>query len=45
VKPLREERTGGRGFDDIIILGTPEPDLAEALAASLAFALGGRGLR
>lgn len=36
VKALREERTGDKGFDDIIVLGTPEPELAEALAASIA---------
>jgi len=36
VKPLLEERTGGRGFDDIIVLGSPGPELAEALAAGLA---------
>lgn len=35
VKPLREERTGDRGFDDIIVLGTPDPELAEALGQSL----------
>lgn len=36
VKALREERTGDRGFDDVIVLGTPSPDLAEALSQSLA---------
>jgi len=36
LKALREERTGDKGFDDIIVLGTPEPELAEALSASLA---------
>lgn len=36
LKALREERTGDKGFDDIIVLGTPDADLAEALAASLA---------
>ncbi|MBP5094119.1 MAG: zinc-binding dehydrogenase [Abditibacteriota bacterium] len=35
VQALKEERTGGKGFDDIVILGTPDPDLAEALAAAL----------
>lgn len=36
VKALSEERTGARGFDDIIVLGTPEPELAEALATYVA---------
>lgn len=36
VKPLVEERTGGKGFDDIIVLGTPEPALVEALGPALA---------
>lgn len=36
IKALREERTGDRGFDDIIVLGTPDPELVEALAASVA---------
>lgn len=36
VKALSDERTGGKGFDDVIILGTPDPDLAEALSANLA---------
>ena len=36
VKALREERTGDKGFDDIIVLGTPDPELAEALGASVA---------
>jgi len=35
VKALREERTGDKGFDDIVILGTPEPELAEALATAV----------
>ncbi len=34
--PLSQERTGGRGFDDIIILGTPSPGLVEALSEVLA---------
>jgi len=36
VNPLMQEHTGGRGFDDIVVLGTPDPELAEALAAALA---------
>ncbi len=36
VKALSEERTGGKGFDDIIVLGTPDPDLTEALATHVA---------
>lgn len=36
VKPLAQERTGDKGFDDVIVLGTPSPELAEALAANLA---------
>ncbi|MCX8053170.1 MAG: zinc-binding dehydrogenase [Armatimonadetes bacterium] len=36
VKDLSEEQTAGKGFDDIIILGTPGPELVEALAANLA---------
>jgi threonine dehydrogenase-like Zn-dependent dehydrogenase len=36
VKALSEERTGAQGFDDIIVLGTPDPDLAEALATHVA---------
>ncbi len=36
VKPLAQERTGGAGFDDVIVLGTPEPDLVEALDKCLA---------
>ncbi|MDH7601218.1 MAG: zinc-binding dehydrogenase [Armatimonadota bacterium] len=31
-----QEHAGGRGFDDIVVLGTPDPSLAEALAAVLA---------
>ncbi len=31
VKPLSDEKTAGNGFDDIIVLGTPSPALAEAL--------------
>jgi len=36
VKALAQERTGGKGFDDVIVLGTPDPDLAEALGTNLA---------
>lgn len=36
VSPLIQERTGGRGFDDIIVLGTPTSELAEALGEALA---------
>lgn len=36
VKPLIQERTGAKGFDDIIILGTPDADLVEALGSALA---------
>ncbi len=36
VKALSDERTGGKGFDDVIILGTPEPELVEALSTHLA---------
>ncbi|MCL5105378.1 MAG: zinc-binding dehydrogenase [Armatimonadetes bacterium] len=36
VKALAQERTGGKGFDDVIVLGTPEPELAEALAENVA---------
>lgn len=36
VKALSQERTGDKGFDDVIVLGTPDPDLAEALGANLA---------
>lgn len=36
VKALTQERTGEKGFDDVIVLGAPDPDLAEALAANLA---------
>ena len=36
VKSLADERTGGRGFDDVIVLGKPNPELVEALGASLA---------
>lgn len=36
VKPLMEERTGGKGFDDIVVLGTPDPALVEALGPALA---------
>ncbi len=31
VKPLSDENTAGVGFDDIIVLGTPSPAVAEAL--------------
>ena len=36
VKALVQERTGDAGFDDVIVLGTPEPELVEALTMSLA---------
>ncbi|MHB9037803.1 MAG: alcohol dehydrogenase catalytic domain-containing protein [Armatimonadota bacterium] len=36
VKALSQERTGDRGFNDVIVLGTPSPELAEALGACLA---------
>jgi len=36
VKPLVQERTGAKGFDDIILLGTPDADLVEVLGAALA---------
>ncbi|MCL5104713.1 MAG: zinc-binding dehydrogenase [Armatimonadetes bacterium] len=36
VKALAQERTGGKGFDDVIVLGTPEPELAEALSENVA---------
>lgn len=36
IKALAQERTGAHGFDDIIILGAPEPDLLEALEPVLA---------
>lgn len=36
IKPLVQERTGARGFDDIILLGTPEADMVEALGPALA---------
>lgn len=36
VKALAQERTGDRGFDDVIILGKPDPEFAEALSANLA---------
>lgn len=36
VQALAQERMGGKGFDDVIVLGTPDPDLAEALSANLA---------
>ena len=35
VKALAQERTGDKGFDDVIVLGTPDADLAEALSANL----------
>lgn len=35
VPALAQERTGGQGFDDVIVLGTPDPELLEALGASL----------
>lgn len=36
VLPLSQERTGGHGFDDVIVLGTPDPELAETLGDNLA---------
>jgi len=36
VRPLAQERTGDRGFDDVIVLGAPSPELAEALSQCLA---------
>lgn len=36
VLALSQERTGAKGFDDVIVLGTPDPELAEALSANLA---------
>ncbi|MGI6296684.1 MAG: zinc-binding dehydrogenase [Armatimonadota bacterium] len=36
VKPLAQERTGAEGFDDVIVLGTPDAELVEALGANLA---------
>ena len=36
VKAMAQERTGDKGFDDVIVLGTPDPELAEALGANLA---------
>lgn len=36
VLALSQERTGGQGFDDVIVLGTPDPELVEALGANLA---------
>lgn len=36
VKALSQERTGAKGFDDVIVLGTPDPELAEALGENLA---------
>lgn len=36
VKALAQERTGDRGFDDVIVLGTPSPELVEELGANLA---------
>ncbi|MCE5200634.1 MAG: zinc-binding dehydrogenase [Armatimonadota bacterium] len=36
IKALTQERTGDKGFDDVIILGTPTPDLVEALSTNLA---------
>lgn len=33
---LTQERTGAAGFDDVIVLGTPEPELVEALGENLA---------
>ena len=35
VTALAQERTGGQGFDDVIVLGTPDADLVEALGANL----------
>ncbi|MGQ9455486.1 MAG: alcohol dehydrogenase catalytic domain-containing protein [Armatimonadota bacterium] len=36
VRRLSEGHTGGGGFDDVIVLGTPRSELVEALAANLA---------
>ena len=36
ILPLSQERTGGQGFDDIIVLGTPEPAMVQVLAGALA---------
>ena len=36
VKAMAQERTGDKGFDDVIVLGTPDSELAEALSANLA---------
>lgn len=36
VKALCQERTGEKGFNDVIILGTPTADLAEAISLNLA---------
>jgi threonine dehydrogenase-like Zn-dependent dehydrogenase len=36
VKAVSQERTGDKGFNDVIVLGTPSPELAEALSACLA---------
>ncbi len=36
VNALKQERTGDKGFDDVIVLGTPEPELAEELGKALA---------
>jgi threonine dehydrogenase-like Zn-dependent dehydrogenase len=36
VKPLAQERTGGAGFDDVIVLGAPSAELVEELGANLA---------
>ena len=36
IKQLVEQETSGKGFDDIVILGTPQPQVAEVLAGSLA---------
>ncbi|MCE5313479.1 MAG: alcohol dehydrogenase catalytic domain-containing protein [Armatimonadota bacterium] len=35
VKALSQERTGDKGFNDVVVLGTPSPELAEALSACL----------
>jgi L-sorbose 1-phosphate reductase len=35
VKAVSQERTGEKGFDDIIVLGTPDAELAEALGPVL----------
>jgi len=36
VTALAQERTGGQGFDDVIVLGAPDPEVVEALGANLA---------